>query len=92
MIGELLVLVGAVLALLSAVGMVRFDDVFVRMHALSKASTLGVLLALTGAAVSLTDPNDVTSLALAGVLQLVTSPVGANMVSRATYLAGRGSE
>jgi multicomponent Na+:H+ antiporter subunit G len=91
-IGEVLVLAGAVLTLLAAVGMVRFDDVFVRMHALSKASTLGVLLALTGAAVSLTDPNDITSLALTGVLQLVTSPVAANMVGRATYLAGRGSE
>jgi multicomponent Na+:H+ antiporter subunit G len=87
MIGEVLVLAGAVLTLLAAIGMVRFDDVFVRMHSLSKASTLGVLLALIGAAISLTDPNDITSLALAAVLQLVTSPVGANMLSRATYLA-----
>jgi multicomponent Na+:H+ antiporter subunit G len=87
MIGEVLVLAGAVLTLLAAVGMVRFDDVFVRMHSLSKASTLGVVLALIGAAISLTDPNDITSLALAAVLQLVTSPVAANMLSRATYLA-----
>lgn len=86
MIGEILVLSGAVLTLLAAVGMVRFDDVFVRMHSLSKASTLGVLLALIGAAVSMTDPNDITSLVLAAVLQLVTSPVAANMLSRATYL------
>lgn len=87
MIGGVLVLIGAVLTLLAAVGMVRFDDVFVRMHSLSKASTLGVLLALTGAAISLTNPNDITSLALAGLLLLATSPVAANMISRATYLA-----
>ena len=30
-------------------------------------------------------PNDVTSLVLAAVLQVITSPVAANMVSRATY-------
>jgi multicomponent Na+:H+ antiporter subunit G len=87
MIGEVLVLLGAIFTLLAAVGMVRFNDVFARMHALSKASTLGVLLALTGAAINLTNPNDITSLALAAVLQLVTSPVAANMISRATYLA-----
>jgi multicomponent Na+:H+ antiporter subunit G len=87
MIGEALVLLGAIFTLLAAIGMVRFNDVFARMHSLSKASTLGVLLALTGAAISLTNPNDITSLALAAVLQLVTSPVGANMISRATYLA-----
>jgi multicomponent Na+:H+ antiporter subunit G len=85
MIGRLLLLGGAVLTLLAAVGMVRFDDVYQRMHALTKASTGGSLLLLLGAAISLSHPNDVTSLVLAAVLQVITSPVAANMVSRATY-------
>jgi len=85
MIGELAVLVGAFLTFLAALGMVRFRDVFARMHALTKASTAGALLVLLGAALSLEHPNDVTSLILAAVLQLITSPVAANMVSRATY-------
>lgn len=87
MIGRILVLAGALLTLLGAVGMVRFRDVFARMHALTKASTAGILLVLVGAAISLSHPNDVTSLVLAAVLQLLTSPVAANMVSRATYRA-----
>jgi multicomponent Na+:H+ antiporter subunit G len=87
MIGGVLVLLGAAFTLLASIGMVRFNDVFVRMHSLSKASTFGVLLALTGAAISLTNANDITSLALAAVLQVVTSPVAANMISRATYRA-----
>ena len=85
MIGQLLLLGGAILTLLAAVGMVRFDDVYQRMHALTKASTGGSLLLLLGAAISLSHPNDVTSLVLAAVLQVITSPVAANMVSRATY-------
>ena len=85
MIGRLLLLGGAILTLLAAVGMVRFDDVYQRMHALTKASTGGSLLLLLGAAISLSHPNDVTSLVLAAVLQVITSPVAANMVSRATY-------
>lgn len=87
MIAEILILAGAILTLLSAAGVVRFGDVLSRMHALTKASTLGVLLALVGAAIGLSDPNDVTSLLLAAALQLLTSPVAANLLGRSTYLA-----
>ncbi len=86
-IAEALALLGALFILLAAVGVVRFDDVLARLHALAKASTLGVLLTLAGAAVALDHPNDVTSVALAGLAQLLTSPPASNMLSRATYLA-----
>lgn len=88
MIGELLALAGSLLVLLAAVGVVRFGDPLARMHALAKASTLGIMLLLAGAAVNLTRVNDVTSVVLAGVLHLLTSPPASNMVSRATYLSG----
>jgi multicomponent Na+:H+ antiporter subunit G len=87
-IGELLVLFGAVLVLLSAIGVVRFPDVLARLHALAKASTLGLLLLLFGAAVNLRNLNDITSVVLAGVLHLLASPPASNMISRAAYLAG----
>jgi multicomponent Na+:H+ antiporter subunit G len=86
MIGEFLGLVGATLVLLSAIGVVRFPDVLARLHALAKASTLGVLLILAGVAVNLRDLNDLTSVVLAGVLHLLASPPASNMVSRAAYL------
>lgn len=85
--GPALALTGSVLTLLAAVGVVRFGDVLARMHALTKASTLGVVLVLIGGAVTLDHPNDVTSLLLAGSLQILTMPVAANLMSRATYLA-----
>lgn len=88
MIGELLALAGAVLVLLSAVGVLRFQDVLARLHALAKASTLGILLLLLGAAVNLRDLNDLTSVVLAGVLHLLASPPASNMISRAAFLAG----
>lgn len=86
MIGELLALGGATLVLIAAIGVLRFPDALTRMHALAKASTLGVLLILAGAAVNLDDVNDITSVVLAGVLHVLTSPPASNMVSRATYL------
>ena len=88
MIGEFLALVGATLVLLAAVGVVRFGDALARLHALAKASTLGVLLILVGAAVNLRDLNDLTSVALAALLHLLASPPASNMVSRAAYLTG----
>ena len=87
MIGELLALLGSLLILLAAIGVVRFRDVLARLHALAKASTLGILLVLFGAAVNLHDLNDITSVVLAAVLHLLASPPASNMLSRATYLA-----
>ena len=87
MIGKLIMLAGALLVLLAAIGVVRFDDVFARMHALAKGSTLGVVLLLAGAAISLQHANDITSLVLAAVIQLLASPPASNLLSRATYLA-----
>jgi multicomponent Na+:H+ antiporter subunit G len=86
-LGEVLLLAGALLTLLAAIGVVRFDDVFVRMHALGKATTAGLVLALLGGAVALDHPNDVTSLLLAAFLHVATSPIGNVLVARATYLA-----
>lgn len=87
MIGEVLALVGALLVLVSAIGVVRFTDIFARLHALAKASTLGILLILLGAAVNLRNLNDLTSVVLAAVLHLLASPPASNMLSRATYIS-----
>ena len=87
MIGEIVMLVGALLILLAAIGVIRFDDILARMHALAKGSTLGVVLMLAGAAISLHVANDITSLVLAAVIQLLASPPASNLLSRATYLA-----
>lgn len=87
MIGEILLVVGSAFVLLAAVGMVRYDDVFIRMQILSKASTFGVLCVMSGGVVSLSRANDITFLLIAGVLHLVTSPVGSNLLARSTYFA-----
>lgn len=87
MTGQVLALAGSALTLVAALGVVRFPGVLARMHALTKASTMGVVLVLLGGALTLSHANDVTSLLLAGALQVLTVPVGANLMSRATYMA-----
>jgi multicomponent Na+:H+ antiporter subunit G len=85
--GEIALLLGSLLILVAAIGVLRFPDTLTRMHALSKASTLGVSIALLGAAVARTNINDVTSLLFATVLQAGTSPVAATLLMQATYYA-----
>ena len=87
MIGEAVILLGCVLTLLAGIGVLRFDDVFERMHALTKASAAGLILVLVGAALLLPSINDVTTLALAAFLQVLTLPVAANLIASATYRA-----
>lgn len=87
MIGEVITLLGAILILLSAVGVVRFPDVLSRMQALTKASTIGVLLVAVGAAFVLPTANEVTSALAAALLQLLTLPISASLIARAAYRA-----
>lgn len=87
MIGEALLVIGAAFILLAALGILRFSDVFVRMQILSKASTFGLLCVLAGGLVTMDSANDITSILIAGLLHLVSSPVGSNLLARATYFA-----
>ena len=74
-----IVLGGAVLTLLAAIGVVRFPDALTRMHALTKASTVGFGLIAIGSCLNMTNANDITSVLLAAGLQLLTLPVAATL-------------
>ena len=74
---------GAVFSLLAAVGLLRFPDVYSRMHAASKAGTVGSGLILIGFAVQAPDFGSAAR-ALAALLFLVTTaPVAAHILARA---------
>ncbi len=88
LISALLMLVGAVFTLLATVGLHRFDDVFARMHAAGKASTLGLLLTLLGVALRLTAVGEVLKLGLVAVLAVITIPAGVHVIARAAWRAG----
>ena len=78
---------GAAFALLAAVGVLRMPDVFTRMQASTKASTLGLGCLLLGAALQWGDVGSFVRLASIGAFILLTTPVSAHMIARAAYLA-----
>lgn len=83
-----LMLTGAAFVVLAGAGLHRFDDVFSRIHAATKAVTFGVLLVSAGAVLQLSAAGDVVRLVLAAALQLVSSPVGSHILARSAYHAG----
>ncbi len=79
---------GAIFILLAAIGVVRMPDLFLRISVTTKAATLGIGLILVAAAVYFQD-TAITSRVLAIILfMLLTAPVGAHMIGRASYFTG----
>ncbi|SDF76977.1 multisubunit sodium/proton antiporter, MrpG subunit [Limimonas halophila] len=79
---------GAVFVFSAALGLVRMPDVYLRMHAATKAGTLGSGLVLVGVAVWSGEPGVVLR-ALAAILFLImTAPVAAHLLGRAAYISG----
>ena len=83
--GEILLVLGAAWSVLAAVGVNRFGDVYARMHAATKTTTLGVLLVLCGAATVVGSAAAAVKLLIAGVLLFLTAPIGAHLVGRAVH-------
>lgn len=83
-VSAVLLLLGAALCLLGAVGLVRLPSVLSRLQAATKPQTLGLLLLLTGAALRVPLESAVTLL-LVGAFQVVTAPVVSQLAGRSTY-------
>ncbi len=76
---------GALLVALAGLGVVRLDDVYARMHAATKASTLGFgLVALSGAVAI---DGAAAPVLLAAFALFVTAPTAAHLIGRAAYRA-----
>jgi len=78
-------ILGSLLALTAAVGIVRFKDTLSRMHAATKPQVVGLILVLTGAVIQLHGNVDIWMLVLVGLFTVLTAPVIAHMVGRVAY-------
>ena len=80
-------IVGSSFAFLAALGVLRMPDVFTRMQASTKASTLGLGCLLIGAALQFADLASIIRVVSIGAFTLLTTPVSAHVIARASYLA-----
>ncbi|MGB0681686.1 MAG: monovalent cation/H(+) antiporter subunit G [Magnetovibrionaceae bacterium] len=88
MVVGILILIGAFFSLVAGIGLFRLPDVYIRMHAATKAGTLGCGLLLCAVAVH-SQQLEVFVWAFLGIIFLLfTAPIGAHLLGRASYLAG----
>lgn len=78
------------MALISAIGILIFKDVYTRSHAATKSSTLAVLLTLIGVFIYfIVNDGYMSFRLLLGIFFLyLTSPVAGHLITRAAYNSG----
>jgi multicomponent Na+:H+ antiporter subunit G len=79
------VLLGSAFIFISAIGILKLHDLYLRMSATTKATTLGVGSVLIGAAMFFSDVGIITLSIAIIIFLLITAPVAAHMIGRASY-------
>ena len=83
---DLLLVAGTGFMVLGAIGALRLPDLYMRMHAATKAPSLGAGLLLIAAAVHFGDMTVTTRAAFTILFIFLTVPVAAHTLGRAAYL------
>jgi multicomponent Na+:H+ antiporter subunit G len=87
-IADLLILTGSFFILAAAIGVVRFPDLYTRLHASTKLVTLGGLGVFAGTALAMNEPEVTSRMLLITAFFFLTAPLSAYMIARAAYLRG----
>ena len=84
-IAAILLMSGALFMLVAAIGVVKLDDVYMHMHAITKAASLGAILML--AAVFIWHPQWIVGIEALMVVMFVifTAPIGAHMLAKVSH-------
>jgi multicomponent Na+:H+ antiporter subunit G len=85
----ILILCGALLCLIAAIGLLRLRDVPSRLHAATKPQVFGLMLICLAVSISLREWHVIAFLATVVVVQFATAPLSAHMVGRQAYRNGR---
>jgi multicomponent Na+:H+ antiporter subunit G len=83
-----LLLIGASFLLLASIGITRMPDLFSRIQAATKASTLGIGCIMFALAVHYEDIGVTVRALLVIAFIFITAPVAAHVIARAAYFVG----
>ena len=80
-------LVGTFLMVVAGIGLLRFPDIYCRMHAAGKAGTLGISMIILAAVIFFhTDLSVMVRGVLAIFFQFLTTPAATHLLARASYV------
>ena len=83
-VSSILVLLGALVALLAGIGLLTFNTPYARFHAAGKASPIAFLLVAIGAGIEV-GLRGAAELAIVAVALLLTLPASTHLLFRATH-------
>jgi multicomponent K+:H+ antiporter subunit G len=88
---SLLILAGAIFTFIGSLGLVRMRDFFTRLHAPTKATTLGVGCLLIASSIYFSTHGDGVSLheILVTLFLFITAPVSAHLLAKASLHLGQ---
>ena len=87
-LAAVLAIIGTVFMFLASLGMVRFPDVFCRMHAATKGGTVGMAGVFLAVAFHFGSLEIVAESLLVIGFAFLTAPVGAHVIARAAHAVG----
>lgn len=87
-ISGILLMCATFFMLVAAIGVIKFSDVYMRMHAITKALSLGLILALSAMILQNFSFFAVFGALLAIFFVILTTPIGSHMIARAAYRMG----
>jgi multicomponent Na+:H+ antiporter subunit G len=80
------IIVGCIFFLAGTLGLLRFPDVFTRLHALTKADNVGLGLIVFGALLQVDTTAKIAKLILTWILVMITSATVAHLIARSARL------
>ncbi|MGM0446185.1 MAG: monovalent cation/H(+) antiporter subunit G [Bacillota bacterium] len=85
-IGYILIVIGSIFLLLGALGIVRMPDLYNRIQAGTKATTLGALSSIIG--IGLVNPDWFFKTFIIAIFIVLTNPIASHSIARASYKNG----
>ncbi|NVD08677.1 monovalent cation/H(+) antiporter subunit G [Vibrio sp. JPW-9-11-11] len=85
---SLLLVVGTILILIASLGVLRMPDLYTRMHAATKAGTVGLGALLLAVALTLSDLTVWSRVAGTVLFIFLTAPVGTHLLGKAMRHSG----
>jgi len=88
LIGAIITLAGSMFLFLGSLGLVRMPDVYNRMQAGTKTSTLGSILFLIGIAIGFGFKIYIAKILILILFIIITNPISSHALARAAHLFG----
>ena len=88
LINAICMLIGSLFILVAAIGVLRMPDLLMRMHAATKAGTLGTSLILIGVIFHFQKWNVTVEAFLTILFIFITAPIASHLLARAAYFRG----